>query len=67
MTPIRKSTGIRLDDDLIEGLQIVWERDGVNPSEQVRRAVRAWLEAKGVIAPKAPKAERKQAATRKRS
>jgi hypothetical protein len=66
MTPIRKATGYRLDDELIEGLQTVYERDGILPSEQVRRAVRAWLETKGVLAPK-PKAERKQAATRKRS
>ncbi len=64
MTPQRKSTGFRLDDELLEGLQQVSERDGILPSEQVRRAVRAWLEAKGVLA---PKSERKQAATRKRS
>ncbi len=64
MTPTRKATGYRLDDELIEGLQTVYERDGILPSEQVRRAVRAWLEAKGVLT---PKSERKQAATRKRS
>ncbi len=64
MTPTRKATGYRLDDELIEGLQVVYERDGILPSEQVRRAVRAWLEAKGVLT---PKAERKRAATRKRS
>lgn len=34
------------------GLQVVYERDGILPSEQVRRAVRAWLESKGVIAAK---------------
>jgi hypothetical protein len=66
MTPQRKSTGFRLDDELLAGLQQVYERDGILPSEQVRRAVRAWLEAKGVLAPKA-KSEHKQAGTRKRS
>jgi hypothetical protein len=39
-----------LDDDLFDGLQAVYERDGILPSEQVRRAVRKWLEAKGVMA-----------------
>jgi metal-responsive CopG/Arc/MetJ family transcriptional regulator len=44
----RKITAFRLDEDLLEGLQVIWERDGVQPSETVRRALRAWLEAKGV-------------------
>lgn len=43
-----------------DGLRVVKERDGVPESEQVRRAVDAWLATKGV------KAERKRAATRKR-
>jgi len=62
MTPRRVST-FRIDDELIDGLREVWERDGVPPSEQVRRAIRTWLESKGVI----KKAERPRAATRKRS
>lgn len=37
------------------------ERDGVAESEQIRRAIRTWLESKDVI-----KSERKRAATRKR-
>jgi hypothetical protein len=44
-----------------EGLQFVKERDGVPESEQVRRAVEAWLTAKGV------KAERKRVQPRPRS
>lgn len=60
MTP-RTLAAFRLDDELIAGLQAVYERDGVLPSEQVRRAVRRWLEEKGVM-----KTERKRAATRKR-
>jgi hypothetical protein len=63
MTPTRRNTTIRLDDQLYEGMQIIWERDGIQPSEQIRRALRAWLEAKGVKF----KRERMRAATRKRS
>jgi hypothetical protein len=53
----------RIGDDLIEGLQLVWERDGVAISEQLRRAVQDWLEKKGVKL----KVERRRAGTRKRS
>ena len=50
MTPSRRVAAFRLDEDLIEGLDKVWQRDAVQPSEQVRRALRQWLEGKGVIA-----------------
>jgi hypothetical protein len=40
--------GIRFDDDVLAGLQLVYDRDGILPSEQVRRAVREWLQARGV-------------------
>jgi hypothetical protein len=62
MTPTRKITTFRLDDALLEGLKVVRERDGIQPSEQARRAIRMWLEAKGVLKP-----ERKRPATRQRS
>ena len=39
---------MRIDDELLDGLQAVKDRDGVPVSEQVRRAIHAWLEAKGV-------------------
>ena len=52
----------RIDTDLLDGLQDVWKRDGIAPSEQVRRAIGAWLEAKGASV----KTERKRAVTRKR-
>ncbi len=58
----RRITTFRIDEDLLEGLRQVWERDGVPVPEQVRRAIRGWLEAKGVL----KEAERKRAATRKR-
>jgi predicted DNA-binding protein len=49
MAPARKVAAFRLDDDLRDGLDAVWQREGIPPSEQVRRAIRAWLDAKGVI------------------
>ena len=63
MTPLRQ-TNIRIDSELLDGLRAILERDGVPVSEQVRRAIRMWLESKGV---KVKKAERERAATRKRS
>jgi hypothetical protein len=63
MAAQRKLAAFRLDDDLLKGLQIVYDRDGVLPSEQVRRAVRAWLEAKGILE---PNSGRKRAAVRRR-
>jgi hypothetical protein len=59
----RKHHAFRIDEDLFAGLQAVAERDGIQVSEQVRRAIRAWLETKS-IAPR--RAERKRAVTRKR-
>jgi hypothetical protein len=55
-------TTFRIDEELLEGLRAYYAQEGVPISEQVRRAIRMWLEAKGVM-----KAERKRAATRKRS
>jgi hypothetical protein len=50
-----------LDDELLEGLRLVYDRDGILPSEQVRRAVRLWLTRKKVLA---PRSERGQSAQR---
>jgi hypothetical protein len=64
MTPsAKKQTAFRIEPEILSGLQTVKERDGVPVSEQVRRALRAWLGEKGVGV---TKAERKRAATRKR-
>jgi antitoxin component of RelBE/YafQ-DinJ toxin-antitoxin module len=60
---LRRITTFRIDEELLEGLRQVCERDGVPVPEQVRRAIRTWLGTKGVI----DKAERKRAATRRRS
>lgn len=62
MSP-RPMTTFRIDEELLEGLRAYQQQEGVPISEQVRRAIRMWLELKGVMA----KAERKRAATRKRS
>jgi hypothetical protein len=63
VTPSSKAqTAFRIDPDILDGLREVKERDGVPISEQVRRALTAWLESKGVN-----KTDRKRASTRKRS
>jgi len=48
VSAVRRVSTFRLDDVLLEGMQVIWERDGIQPSEQVRRALRAWLESKGI-------------------
>jgi len=58
----RRITAFRVDEDLLDGLRRVQERDGVPVPEQVRRAIRTWLESKDVM----EKAERKRAVTRRR-
>lgn len=44
----RRVATFRLDDELRAGLDVIWEREGINPSEQVRRAIEAWLSSKGL-------------------
>ena len=49
----RKLAVYRMEPELIEGLQQVKERDGLPITWQVRQAIRAWLDSKGVVV-KAP-------------
>jgi hypothetical protein len=49
MTPARKVTTFRVDDHVLEGMRRLQERDGICFSEQIRRALRPWLETKGVL------------------
>jgi uncharacterized protein (DUF4415 family) len=41
MTLAKQLTALRLDDDLIEAMRRLQERDGISFSEQVRRALRS--------------------------
>ncbi len=43
----RRMHSFYLDPELSEGLAAIRDRDGILPSEQVRRAIRRWLEWKG--------------------
>jgi hypothetical protein len=61
VTP-RRLYNFRIDPDLDAGLKVVKDREGIPESEQIRRAVRAWLTRRGVL-----KADRKRAVTRTRS
>ena len=58
--PKPKTFTFYIPDDLKAGLQAIKQRDGVAEAETIRRAIRAWIEAKGI------KADRKRGATRKR-
>ena len=62
VTPL-KQTNFRLEEELLEALQEIRDRDGIPVAEQVRRAIRNWVDSKGVKV----RAERKRAVTRKRS
>jgi Arc/MetJ-type ribon-helix-helix transcriptional regulator len=62
MTPKERVLTVRIDEDLSDGIEAVREKYGTPVSEQIRRALRAWLDSQGVMR----KAERKRAATRKR-
>jgi hypothetical protein len=48
MSPNLKPATFRIDQHLIDGLEDVRRRDGVGVSEQVRRAIAAWLQSKGI-------------------
>ena len=48
----RKVTAFRIDADLLQAMQRLQERDGISYSEQIRRALRPWLESKDVLTPR---------------
>lgn len=62
MSPKIAST-FRIDNELLEALKAVKERDGMPISEQVRRALVSWVELRGVKV----KTERKRQSPAKRS
>ncbi len=49
MTPTRRVTTFRVDADLLDAMDALRVRDGIPYSEQIRRALRPWLERKGVL------------------
>jgi hypothetical protein len=56
-----KATAFRIEPDLLRALEEIKIRDGVPISEQVRRALRAWIETKGGSpTPRKPPADRKR-------
>ena len=57
-----KPATFRLEPEILEGLERIRARDGIPASEQVRRALRAWVETKGGIS----KTDRRRAGTRRR-
>lgn len=60
----KRFTGIRIDEELLAGLEALKARDAAPVAESIRRAIRAYLVDRGITI---EKAERMRAATRKRS
>jgi hypothetical protein len=60
----RRVATFRIDEDILEGMEFLRDRDGTPFSEQIRRGLRLWLESRGVAI---KKADGKRASTRKRS
>lgn len=58
-----KPTTFRLETEIMDALAEIRDRDGIAVSEQVRRALKQWIESKGVKV----KSARKRAVTRKRA
>jgi hypothetical protein len=67
--PQKTPLNMRIEPELLEGLQRVRDAIGIPVSEQIRRAVRIWLEDHGELEPAASrtKTARKRAATRSRA
>ncbi len=66
MSP-KELTAFRIEPEIMDGLRRVKDRDGVPFSVQVDRALRAWLEKRGVPVDKAKASGRgAKAATRRR-
>ena len=48
MSPRRKLYSFWIDPDHLKALKTIHTRDGILPSEQIRRALAAWIDRKGV-------------------
>jgi hypothetical protein len=62
LTPTERVITFRPDEDLIEAMERLRKDEGVPFSQQIRRALREWLTAKGVM-----KTERPRVSPRRRS
>jgi len=62
MAPDLKPTTFRLEQDILDGLQRVKVRDGIPVTEQVRRALRKWLDEKEPSEPERKRTIAKQGA-----
>jgi hypothetical protein len=60
MTPTRNRFTFYIDDALRASLTAIKQRDGIPESEQIRRAIAAWVESKNITA----KADRPRGRTR---
>jgi len=49
MSPRERVITFRPDNDIFEAMTSLRDRDGVPFSEQIRRALRTWLDSKGVM------------------
>ena len=56
---LRRMHSYYLDSELTEGLDAIRDRDGILPSEQVRRAIAMWLKAKDYKASPTPRPRKK--------
>lgn len=54
-----------IDADLRRGLKAIRDRDGISESEQIRRAIRAWLTSKGEMKAAPHKRSRKEGRKRR--
>ncbi len=61
MTPTERVVTFRPDADILEAMETLREQKGVPYSQQIRRALRKWLQSEGVM-----KADRKRVVARKR-
>lgn len=49
MTPTERVVTFRPDADILVAMEQLKDRDGIPFSEQIRRALRVWLEQKGAL------------------
>lgn len=58
---VRRMHTYYLDAELTDGLDAIRDRDGILPSEQVRRAIGMWLKSKGHKSSPSPRRKRGKA------